>query len=424
MRDTVLLKNTEAGLRDLAVYKRYEGYRAVEKALKMRPDEVVAEITKSGLRGRGGAGFPTGRKWDRVSIHRITERYLVCNAGEHEPGTFKDRHLLEVNPHQLLEGIIIAAYAVNSMKNYIYINGEYHDPIRIFRNAVVQAREAGYVGRNLLGSGFDFELEIVEGSGSYVAGEETAMIRALEGKEPKPRPKPPYYPTEYGLHGKPTLVNNVETLSNVPHIIRNGADWYTRIGAPKSPGTMLFSLSGAVKRPGVYELPLGTPLRTLIYDCGGGPPDGRTVKAVFPGGPSFSLLTPDRLDTPLDFDALRAAGSGLGSAGVVVFDDTACMVDTTRRFTEFFMTESCGQCPPCKMGTFYLHDLLRKIEAGQGTSADLDSLLQISGFVKGRGDCTVVTGAAVTVETGLRYFRNEFDSHIADHGCSFAVKTA
>jgi NADH-quinone oxidoreductase subunit F len=405
---------------EMAPYARQGGYEAW-KSCVTRPNRegVIAEIKHAGLRGRGGAGFPTGVKWEKVLNHRIAERYFVCNAGEHEPGTFKDRYLLKNNPHQILEGALIAAHTVKAKAAYIYVNHEYVEELASLRKAADQARAAGYMGKKILGTHLDLDIEFVEGQGSYVAGEETAMLESMQGRPAMPRQKPPFYPTDFGLYGKPTLVNNVETLCNIPPLLRHGAAWFAEVGTEKSPGTMLFSLSGAVNRPGVYELPMGTPIRTLIYDCGGGVPDGRTVKAVFPGGPSFSMLTAGQLDTPMDFESLKKAGSGLGSAGVIVIDDATCMVSIALKYGNFFKVESCGQCPPCRMGTINLAELLQKVEDGEGTEKDLATLLQLCGFVKGRGYCTVVTGASVLVESSLRHFRGEFEEHIAQKRCPF-----
>ncbi len=401
-------------------YLKVGGYEAWRKCVTaLQPDDIVGEIKRSGLRGRGGAGFPTGTKWDKVLHHRIKERYFVCNAGEHEPGTFKDRYLLQHAPHQLLEGCLIASYAVNAKASFIYINHEYHEEHENLKKAIAQARERGFVGKNIFGKGVDIEIELFAGHGSYVAGEETAMLESMQGRPAMPRQKPPFYPSDFGLYGKPTLVNNVETLCNIPHILRNGADWFTQVGTEKCPGTMLFSLSGAVNRPGVYEMPMGTTIRRLIEECGGGVPGERKVKAVFPGGPAFSMVTADQLDLPMDFDSLKKAGTGLGSAGVIVVDDTTCMVAQTLKFSNFFKTESCGQCPPCRMGTINLATLVEKVERGEGTQKDLDSLLQLCGFVKGTGYCTLVTGAAVLVQSSLRLFRHEYEEHIRLRRCPY-----
>lgn len=418
--EPILLQKLDGPPWDIEPYLRVGGYDAWRKCVKeLSHEQIVNELKQAGLRGRGGAGFPTGIKWDKVLNHRITERYFVCNAGEHEPGTFKDRYLVKHHPHQLLEGCLIAAYTVKAKASFIYLNHEYVEERANLVKAMEQAKARGLLGKNILGTGLDLEIEIFEGQGSYVAGEETAMLESMQGRPAMPRQKPPFYPTDFGLYGKPTLVNNVETLCNVPRIIKKGATWFTQVGTDKCPGTMLFSLSGAIKNPGVYELPLGTPLRRLIEDCGGGVPGGRKVKAVFPGGPSFSMVTADQLDLPMDFDTLKKAGTGLGSAGVIVVDDGMCMVEQTLKFSDFFKVESCGQCPPCRMGTINLATVMAKIENGEGTQKDLDTLLQLCGFVKGTGYCTLVTGAAVLVQSSLKLFRHEFEEHIALKRCPF-----
>ncbi len=422
LTQTILLKNSEAGPVSFKAYRKAEGYRALEKVLReYKPQDVVNEIKRSGLRGRGGAGFPTGKKWEMVATHPLPDRYLVCNAGEHEPGTFKDRYLLRVNPHQLLEGIAIAAYAVGAKESHLFINRSFQEEIGIVEDAIHEARKNGMLGEKILGGDFSCDIQVFLGPDTYVSGEETAMIESMQGRPAMPKHKPPYYPTAYGLYGKPTVVNNVETLSNVPHILLRGADWFKSFGTPASPGTMLFSISGDVNRPGVYELPLGIPLRRLIDEHGGGLRGNHELKAVYPGGPSHAFLTAKEIDVPLDFDSLRALGSGLGSAGVIVLDETNCMVEQTMKFSGFFEVESCGQCPPCKMGTHYLHQILDKIESGRGKPEDLQTLKQLSGFVKGRGDCTLITGASVTVESSLRHFMPEFEAHIREGRCTMKV---
>jgi NADH-quinone oxidoreductase subunit F len=418
----ILLKDSTTKVVDFDAYRKEGGFQALEAVLrKNSPLEVIEEIARSGLRGRGGAGFPTGKKWHMVATHREAERYLVCNAGEHEPGTYKDRRLLRHNPHQLIEGIVIGSFAVGAKASFVFMNGTFTDETDLIKGAIEEAYQRGFLGSNILGSGFSCDIEVFLGPNTYVAGEETAMLEAMQGREAKPKHKPPFYPTAYGLYGKPTVVNNVETLSNIPHILLHGADWFRSFGTKTCPGTMLYSISGDINRPGVYELPLGIPLRRLIDDYGGGIKDGRSLKAVFPGGPSQALLTPNDIDVAMDFDSLKAVGSGLGSAGVIVLDDTNCMVEQAMKFCDFFKEESCGQCPPCKMGTRYLYQILEKIEAGHGKPEDVQSLQQLSGFVKGRGDCTVITGAAVAVECSLRHFPDEFDSHIKEHRCSMKV---
>jgi NADH-quinone oxidoreductase subunit F len=420
LADARLVEKIDGAPWDIDAYIKVGGYEAWKKCIKeLTPEQVVQELKTSGLRGRGGAGFPTGVKWDKVLNHRVKERYFVCNAGEHEPGTFKDRHLLKTIPHQLIEGCLIAARTAQAKASFIYVNHEYQEERENLKKALEQARERGFVGKNILGSGIDIDLQVFEGHGSYVAGEETAMLESMQGRPAMPRQKPPFYPTDYGLYGKPTLVNNVETLCNIPRILHKGAAWFTQVGTEKCPGTMMFSLSGAVNRPGVYEMPMGVTVRELIEKCGGGVAGGRKIKAVFPGGPAFSMVTADQLDLPMDFDSLKKAGTGLGSAGVIVVDDATCMVRQTLKFSNFFKAESCGQCPPCRMGTINLATLMTKIEAGEGTQKDLDSLLQLCGFVKGTGYCTLVTGAAVLVQSSVKLFRQEFEDHIRLQRCPY-----
>lgn len=405
---------------EIEPYLKEGGYEAWRKCLTgAHPDTIVEALKESGLRGRGGAGFPTGIKWDKVLNHRVKERYFVCNAGEHEPGTYKDRYLLKHAPHPLLEGCLIAAHTVMAKAAFIYINHEYREERECLEHAIAQAKAHGLLGTNILGTGIDLSLEVFEGHGSYVAGEETAMLESMQGRPAMPRQKPPFYPTEFGLYGKPTLVNNVETLCHVPPILRRGGAWFSQVGTAKCPGTMLFSLSGAVKKPGIYEMPLGSPLRDLIEKHGGGVPGGRNVKAVFPGGPAFAMVTADQLDLPMDFDSLKKAGTGLGSAGVIVVDDATCMVSQTLKFSNFFKAESCGQCPPCRIGTINLATIMTKVEQGEATQKDLDTLLQLCGFVKGTGYCTLVTGASVLVQSSVKLFLHEYEEHIALQRCPY-----
>ncbi len=401
-------------------YLKVGGYEAWKRCIDgLKADDVVAELKKAGLRGRGGAGFPTGVKWDKVLNHRVKEHYFVCNAGEHEPGTFKDRYLLKTLPHQLIEGCLIAAHTVQAKAAFIYVNHEYEEERENLKKALAEAKARGLVGKNVLGKGYDIELQVFDGYGSYVAGEETAMLESMQGRPAMPRQKPPFYPTDFGLYGKPTLVNNVETLCNIPRILYKGASWFTQVGTEKCPGTMMFSLSGSVNRPGVYEMPMGVTIRELIEKCGGGVKGGRQIKAVFPGGPAFSMVTADQLDLQMDFDSLKKAGTGLGSAGTIVIDDATCMVAATLKYSNFFKGESCGQCPPCRMGTNNLATLMAKIEAGEGTQKDMDSLLQLCGFVKGTGYCTLVTGAAVLVQSSVKLFQKEYEEHLRLQRCPF-----
>lgn len=415
-----LVQKLEGAPWELEGYLKVGGYEAWKRCVDgMKADDVVAELKKAGLRGRGGAGFPTGVKWDKVLNHRVKEHYFVCNAGEHEPGTFKDRYLLKTLPHQLIEGCLIAAHTVQAKAAFIYVNHEYEEERENLKKALALASAQGLVGKNVLGKGYDIELQIFEGHGSYVAGEETAMLESMQGRPAMPRQKPPFYPTDFGLYGKPTLVNNVETLCNIPRILHKGAAWFTQVGTEKCPGTMMFSLSGSVNRPGVYEMPMGVTIRELIEKCGGGVAGGRQIKAVFPGGPAFSMVTADQLDLQMDFDSLKKAGTGLGSAGTIVIDDATCMVAATLKYSNFFKGESCGQCPPCRMGTNNLATLMAKIEEGQGTQKDMDSLLQLCGFVKGTGYCTLVTGAAVLVQSSVKLFQEEYEEHLRLQRCPF-----
>lgn len=415
-----LVQKLEGDPWEIEGYLKVGGYEAWKRCVAgLKAEDIVAELKKAGLRGRGGAGFPTGVKWDKVLNHRVKEHYFVCNAGEHEPGTFKDRHLLKTLPHQLIEGCLIAAHTVQAKAAFIYVNHEYEEERANLKKALAQATARGFVGKNVLGSGYDIEIQVFEGHGSYVAGEETAMLESMQGRPAMPRQKPPFYPTDFGLYGKPTLVNNVETLCNIPRILYKGAAWFTEVGTEKCPGTMMFSLSGSVNRPGVYEMPMGVTIRELIEKCGGGVAGGRQIKAVFPGGPAFSMVTADQLDLQMDFDSLKKAGTGLGSAGTIVIDDATCMVAATLKYSNFFKVESCGQCPPCRMGTNNLATLMAKIEEGQGTQKDMDSLLQLCGFVKGTGYCTLVTGAAVLVQSSVKLFQKEYEEHIRLQRCPF-----
>jgi NADH-quinone oxidoreductase subunit F len=424
MTEPRLLKYRHSPPWDLSAYVKDGGYQALKTCVTtLTRNEVIAQVKQSGLRGRGGAAFPTWVKFDKVLNHETTEHHFVCNAGEHEPGTFKDRHLLRTNPHQIIEGCAIAAYTVNATTASVYINSDYVEEIGIFRKALALARDGRYLGSTVFGSATDLDIEVFVGEGSYVAGEETAMLESMQGRPAMPRQKPPFYPTEFGLHGKPTLVSNVETLSNLPHIIQRGATWFSSVGTAKSPGTMLFSLSGAVNRPGVYELPLGTPLKTLIDECGEGIPGEHGIKAVFPGGPSFAMLPGTQLDVPLDADALKQAGSGLGSAGVIVVDDQTCIIDTMLYFMRFFKRESCGQCPPCRLGTINLESVVHNIHLGNGTEHDIDTLIELCSFAKGQGYCTLVTGATVLVESSIRHFRHEYETHIHRATCALLPYT-
>jgi len=397
-------------------YLAKNGYKALAKALQeLKPGDIIEEVKKSGLRGRGGGGFPTWRKWELVAGTTGEEKYLCCNAAEGEQGTLKDRCLIRSNPHQLIEGIIIASYAVGAHVSYLYVNEEYCEEIRLLEKALEEVKEKGYIGEKIMGTDFSLDIHIQKCPHKYVAGEETAMIEVIEGRAAKPWQKPPYYPATRGLYGKPTLVNNTGTLSNIPHIVLRGGDWFSKIGSQKSPGTMLFTLSGDINRPGVYELPLGTPLRWLINNCGNGLKDGRRFKAAFL--PGNSPVTESQLDVPLDFDSLKEAGSGLGCAAVTVLGDGTCAVDTTLKFSRFLMEESCGQCPLCQMGTANMARLLQKIEDGHGTMDDLAGIENTCRLSKGQGYCYLLSGAVLIVEGAIRHFRKEFETHIHEKKC-------
>lgn len=402
----------------LSEYRESGGYDTWTSILKEgTPDRILGEIKNSGLRGRGGAGFPTWKKWEMVASKEVPLKYLCCNGAEEEPGTFKDRILLRVNPHQLLEGVLIAAYTVGAGKIFLYLNQKFEVEIELMNAALRETKSAGLWGENILESGLTLDIVLFPSPIAYVAGEETAMLEVIEGRKAAPRQKPPFYPVHNGLYGKPTLVNNVETLSNIPHILRMGSDRYKEIGLPESTGTALFSLSGDVNQPGVYELPMGSSLKELIEEYGQGITGGRKIKGVLPGGPSCGFISGEEIDILLDYESLKKKGTALGTGAVVVFDETACLVNAGLHIAEFFAEESCGQCPPCKMGGSHLADLHRKIESGKGEMEDLRSIEQICGVVKGRGYCSLITGASVTIESLIRNFRSEYEDHIKMGGC-------
>jgi NADH-quinone oxidoreductase subunit F len=400
----------------LAVYKKHGGYEALDASLKKTPEELIDLVKKSGLRGRGGAGFPTGTKWGFVPKSKDKPKYLCVNADESEPGAFKDRLLCQKDPHQLLEGSIIAAYAIGAGRIYIYIRGEFAHEARVLRDAIAEARRAGFLGMNILGSGFDCEASVYLGAGAYICGEETGLIESIEGKRGEPRLKPPF-PAVVGLFGCPTVVNNVETLACVPHIVRRGPDWFASIGPERNTGPKLFGLSGHVVKPGVYEAPMGTPLRVLIEEYGGGVPGGRPVKAVIPGGASCPALRGDEIDIPMDFDSLTRAGSLFGTGTPVIMDDTVCMVRAAWITARFFAHESCGQCTPCREGCGWLQRLLWKIETGQGVERDLDVLLSVTDQIEGNTICALGDAAAWPARGFAKKFRDEFLQHIKEKRC-------
>ncbi len=393
--------------RRLAVWRARGGYAALEKALNMGPDAVIEEVKKSGLRGRGGAGFPTGVKWSFMPKDSGKPHYLLINADESEPGAFKDRELLRWTPHQVIEGALIGAYAIRAQHVYIYMRGEFFEPAQIVARAIEEAYEAGLAGKDILGAGVNIDVTLHLGAGAYICGEETALMNSLEGRRGQPRIKPPF-PAAVGAFGMPTTINNVETVSTVPHIIKNGGDWYRSFGTEKSPGTKLFNMSGHLVRRGNFELPLGFNLKELIYDVCGGIPDGRKLKAVIPGGSSVPILSADEIDIPMDYESVARAGSMLGTASVIVMDDRTNIVKTVRRIVEFYAHESCGQCTPCREGTAWLVKILRRIESGQGTEADLDTLLDLGRNMTGTTICVLSDSAAAPVASSIKKFREEY----------------
>lgn len=401
----------------LADYRRRGGYAALERALRgMTAEEVIGEVTAAGLRGRGGAGFPTGKKWSLTRECEVAPRYVVANGGEDEPGSKKDRLLMENLPHLVLEGALLASYAVGASKAYFYINRQYGEAIDSMKQAIAEAREAGYFGARILGSGFSCDAELIEAPPNYVAGEDTAALEVIEGKPPLPRKKPPF-PATVGLFAKPTAVNNVETLANVPPIVSRGASWYRSFGTEESPGTMLFSLGEEVHRPGVYELAFGTPLRYLVEGCGGGLKGRKPLKAILPGGPSSAFLAPEKIDIALDHRSLKEAGSSIGCGVVRLITEGECLVEETLRIAEFFERESCGQCPACRMETGMLTAMLKKVRQGQGGPALLEQFAKVIEFNRGKGFCNLINMPAPPIESALRLFRADFEAHLASGRC-------
>ncbi len=401
----------------LADYVKRGGYEALRKVLSgMTPEQVVDEVKKSSLRGRGGAGFPSGLKWTFMPKNYQGDKYIVCNSDEGEPGTFKDRDILRFNPHALIEGMIIAAYAMGATRGYNYIHGEIWATYLRCEEALQEARDAGFLGKNILGSNFSFELFNHHGYGAYICGEETALLESLEGKKGQPRYKPPF-PATYGLYGKPTTINNTETFASVPWIIRNGGEAFLELGKPNNGGTKIFSVSGHVTRPGNYEVPLGTPFATLL-EMAGGMRDGRKIKAVIPGGSSMPVLPGEiMMQTDMDYDAIAKAGSMLGSGAVIVMDETVCMVRALERLSYFYHEESCGQCTPCREGTGWLYRIVHRIEHGTGRAEDLDLLLSLSDNIQGRTICALGDAAAMPVRSFVNHFRSEFEHHVTHNRC-------
>jgi NADH-quinone oxidoreductase subunit F len=398
-------------------YKRNGGYKAAEKALAMDPDAVIQLVKDSGLRGRGGAGFPTGMKWGFIPQGDNKEHYLVVNADESEPGTCKDMPLLMANPHVLVEGVIIAAYAIRAKHAFIYIRGEVTHVARRLNKAIADAYKAGYLGKNVFGTGQDIDLVLHIGAGAYICGEETALLDSLEGFRGQPRLRPPF-PAIAGLYARPTVVNNVESISAVPAIVANGAEWYQSMGTEKSKGATLYSLSGHVNNPGQFEAPLGITLRQIL-ELAGGVRNGHKLKFWTPGGSSTPLFTDAHLDVPLDYEGVAAAGSMLGTKALQIFDETTCVVRAVLRWTEFYKHESCGKCTPCREGTWWLVQILRDLEEGKGTEADLQKLLDLCDNIMGRSFCALGDGATSSITSSIKLFRDEYIAHVTGGGCPF-----
>jgi NADH-quinone oxidoreductase subunit F len=397
-------------------YLKAGGYGALKKALDMPPQDVIEAVKASGLRGRGGAGFPTGMKWDFIPKDHDGPVYVVCNADEGEPGTFKDRELLERDPHQLIEGIAIASHAVGCRTAFVYLRGEFLYPSTQLERAVGEAYDKGYLGRGMAGSDVDLDIVLHRGAGSYECGEETALLESLEGRRGQPRLRPPF-PAVEGLYRSPTVINNVETLSTVPHIVDRGADWFASIGPEKSTGTKIFCVSGKVNRPGNYEAPMGTPARVIIDELAGGIADGKRIKAWTPGGSSTPFLTETHLDTPMDFESIQAAGSLLGTGAVIVLDERDCVIDAALRFTQFYAHESCGKCTPCREGTWWLTKILYRMENGGGRLDDLEVLQDIGDNMLFKNFCALGDGAVSPIHSSLKYFRDEYVEHVERGGC-------
>lgn len=402
----------------LATYLSNQGYDAWKKILKekIKPEDIISELKTSSLRGRGGAGFPTGLKWSFMPRNHSGQKYIVCNSDEGEPGTFKDRDILRFDPHSLIEGMAIAGYCIGASVGYNYIRGEFDEPIERFEQAVEEAYAAGLLGKNILGSGIDFDVYTHIGAGAYICGEETALLESLEGKKGQPRFKPPF-PASYGLYGRPTTINNTETLASVPTILRNGGQWFLDLGRPNNGGTKIFSVSGHVNKPGNYEVPLGTPFAELLK-LAGGVKNGATLKAVIPGGSSVPVLPGEiMMNVDMDYDSLAKAGSMLGAGSVIVMDDSTCMVKVLARISHFYYEESCGQCTPCREGTGWLARMVHRIEHGKGTLEDIDRLDNVASKIEGRTICALGDAAAMPVASFIKHFRDEFVYHVEHKRC-------
>ncbi len=417
----LVLRNCGVIPPDINSYMSNQGYAALAKALtELTPDKVIEEVTRSGLRGRGGGGFPTGRKWQTARETPGSKKYVICNGDEGDPGAFMDRSIMEGDPHSVLEGLILSGYAVGAKQGYIYVRAEYPLAVHRLEAAIGEAREARLLGDNILEQGFSFDLEIRVGAGAFVCGEETALITSVEGTRGDPNPRPPF-PVQKGVWGHPTVINNVETLANIPPIILNGGDWFAKIGTEKSKGTKVFAIAGKVRHTGLVEVPMGTTLREIIFDIAGGIPDNKKFKAAQTGGPSGGCLTADHLDLPLDYDSLRAVGSMIGSGGLIVMDENTCMVDVARYFSDFNRQESCGKCTTCRIGSKRMLEILEKITSGQGEEEDLGRLESLAILIKNASLCGLGRSAPNPVLSTLRHFRKEYLAHIKEKHCPARV---
>jgi len=414
----VVSKRFGLGATNLDRYLELDGYKALQKALTMESDAIINEVKVSNLRGRGGAGFPTGLKWSFVPKQSPKPKYVLCNGDESEPGTCKDRLIFEYDPHSVIEGVMIAALAIGSKTGYIYLRGEYRYLVQIVEKAVADAYARGFIGKNIFGSGRDLDVYVHSGAGAYEVGEESALMESLEGKRGVPRIKPPF-PAVVGLWGCPTVINNVETLASVPHIILGGGQWFADLGTPKNGGTHLVSISGNVEKPGVYELPLGYNFKKLIYDVAGGIQSGRNLKAVVPGGSSVPILLPDEIDYPFDYDGMTKAGSMMGSSAVIVLDETMCMVRFALRVIEFYQHESCGWCIPCREGTDWIKKTLTRFHSGHGVAKDIDNVKYLADNMLGRTFCPLGDAAAMPIISYVEKFRPEFEAHLDGKPCPF-----
>jgi NADH:ubiquinone oxidoreductase subunit F (NADH-binding)/(2Fe-2S) ferredoxin/Pyruvate/2-oxoacid:ferredoxin oxidoreductase delta subunit len=419
-KKVVLSSCGEIDPEDIDSYISAGGYKAIEKVLKGSPEDVIEEIKKSGLRGRGGAGFPTGLKWEMARNAQGDEKYIICNADEGDPGAFMDRAVIEGNPHSVIEGMLIGGYAIGAKRGYVYIRAEYPLAVERLKKALWQAEERNLLGRNILNSGFNFDIKIKLGAGAFVCGEETALIASIEGKRGMPRSKPPF-PVQKGLFGKPTVINNVETLANIPYIITKGAEWFASYGTESSKGTKVFALTGKVKNTGLIEVPLGITLREIIFDIGGGIEGGRELKAVQTGGPSGGCIPASLIDTPVDYESLARVGSIMGSGGMIIMDETDCMVNVAQYFLQFTQSESCGKCVPCRIGTKRLLEILQRITSGRGKPEDLEKLEKLSNDIKATSLCGLGQTAPNPVLSTLKYFRHEYEAHIFEKKCPAGV---